>query len=1050
MRGYPTFPLTARRWLLTAVLLIIASWLTLLIQSLVSGGRTPFILFFPVVVLAGVYGGLWPAIVSALVGLVVTGLSWRTIGSSPPSPSSAALLLVLFAFSTSVIIAVSVRTRQLLDDHRRFKQQLTEAQASLEIAHVAARMVEWHWDIASGKIELSSSSREVFGISESIDDAWSLVRPAEPHIEDSIKKSLSEGHGYEFASRLIRPNTGEQRWIETQAVIHRNDAGSATRVTGVTIDVTDKYLAAEALRVSEERLRLALEGAQIGIWSMDPSGGVTHSSDTNLAIFGLAEERRVMANSAWATLIHPDDLNLVQNAWREAAQHVRSFAVEYRIKRPDGVERWIHTRGRFRPDTNESGFTGVGVSMDITDRKLAEQARDLAQRSLRDTIEEFETILKLAPVGIVISRDVYGSEIRSNSYADELLNAKGSGVTGDLFSDNTESTFRFVKDSQTLSTADLPLMRAARSGAGTSNELIELFANNERRAEILMSAVPLLDPRGKPRGAVGTMLDITTLRKLEAALQRREEQLRLATDAAEIGFWDVDPIHDTLVWPPRVKAMFGISPDKFISMADFYTGLHPDDRERVVEAFAAACNPEQRALYDTEYRTIGKEDGVIRWVAAKGRGIFNNEGVCVRVIGAAIEISQRKLAEAQLRRLNEHLEQEIQKRTSALLTAEEQLRQAQKMEAIGQLTGGIAHDFNNLLQGVVGTLDLIRRRPNDLQKVRSWAEAGLRAAERGAKLTGQLLTFSRSQKLEIKPFNLSDCLHEMRELLQRSLGPSVKLKLDINDDPNWVLGDLVQTEMAILNLAINARDAMPTGGDLCVSTQRCSMKHDPEISRGSYVLLSVMDSGIGMSSETLARAFDPFFTTKDVGKGTGLGLSQVYGAITQAGGTVRIESRVGEGTTVRMYLPETQVNAIAQTHTAPLADTLLKHVKLLVVDDDSDVRNFLLESLDSLGYDVVGAIDAEEAMAKFDQHGADLVILDFAMPGLNGDVIAQELRLRDPQLPIIFASGYADTAAVMAAVGSEAVVLRKPFSIDELNASIADQLSKRKAPSSDI
>jgi CheY-like chemotaxis protein len=362
------------------------------------------------------------------------------------------------------------------------------------------------------------------------------------------------------------------------------------------------------------------------------------------------------------------------------------------------------------------------------------------------------------------------------------------------------------------------------------------------------------------------------------------------------------------------------------------------------------------------------------------------------------------------------------------------------MEAVGQLTGGIAHDFNNLLGAVVGALDLIRRKPADIERVVRFAEAGLQAAERGAKLTGQLLAFSRAQRIELKPVVVATLVEGMRDMLARTLGPMVRLGLEMEGE-GAVLSDPTQLEMAVLNLAINARDAMPEGGALTITTRLRRIAEEAEIGPGEYVELSVTDTGSGMPPDVAARAFDPFFTTKGPGKGTGLGLSQVYGIARQAGGAVRIESRPGAGTTVRMLLPRTQAPPAAEEAGALPAEAPDRaSACILVVDDDPDMRRVLVASLETLGYRVLAAEDGPSGLAVLDRAGPDLLLLDFAMPGMNGAEVARLARQRRPGLPIVFASGYADTAAIEDAAGPEARILRKPFRMEEMQAVLAEAL----------
>ena len=541
----------------------------------------------------------------------------------------------------------------------------------------------------------------------------------------------------------------------------------------------------------------------------------------------------------------------------------------------------------------------------------------------------------------------------------------------------------------------------------------------------------------------GTALDITRERETQEALARSEELLRLAVENAEIGMWDMDVVNNRNYSHPRVKTMFGIPPEEDLPSEDFFALVHKDDAARVEAAYAAAFDPGKRATYDVEYRVVGRDDKIQRWIHAKGRGVFGDDGQCLRMTGTAIDITARKAIEQEIRDLNETLEKRVAERTAALEKSQAALQQAQKMEAIGNLTGGIAHDFNNLLQGLTGSLDLIRRKPENTERVRQWAEAGLQAAERGAKLTAQLLAFSRAQKLEQKPLNLSELLEGMRNLLGRTLGPSVRVELNLAPDEASVIGDETQLEMAVLNLAINARDAMPDGGTLTIATQRRRITQDSELAAGDYLELCVSDTGAGMPPDVAARAFDPFFTTKGVGKGTGLGLSQVYGMAQQAGGTARIASQAGRGTTISIFLHITS-NAAAQNLKSVERDfaPITAAATVLVIDDDPDVRRFLVESLDSFGYAVLEADSGPAGLETLERMAPDMMVVDYAMPGMTGVEVARQVRIKHPKLPILFASGYAETRALETVSDENTQILRKPFRIDDLQDAVVKALRR--------
>ena len=384
---------------------------------------------------------------------------------------------------------------------------------------------------------------------------------------------------------------------------------------------------------------------------------------------------------------------------------------------------------------------------------------------------------------------------------------------------------------------------------------------------------------------------------------------------------------------------------------------------------------------------------------------------------------------ADLEHANVRLRDEIGERARA----ENALRQSQKMEAVGQLTGGIAHDFNNLLSAVMGGLELILRRTKD-EQVRRLATAAIDATRRGAKLTGQLLAFSRTQQLTLAPIDLNALMAGMQDLLTRSIGPLVELRCIPAREPVWAMADANQLELALLNLAINARDAMPGGGRLTVTVDAAA----PD--GRSMARLSVADTGMGMPAEIVERAFEPFFTTKGVGKGTGLGLAQVYGIASQSGGTALLESEVGRGTTARLLLP------LLEGHVAGNRDDTAEQTSIplgragdvvLVIDDDPAVRGSLVEMMRSLGYRVLEAAHGQDGLDLLENAPyPDLMIVDYVMPGMSGAEVALAARRSHPTLPILFSTGYADTSALGGAL-ADVPVLRKPFRLAELASQVA-------------
>ena len=425
---------------------------------------------------------------------------------------------------------------------------------------------------------------------------------------------------------------------------------------------------------------------------------------------------------------------------------------------------------------------------------------------------------------------------------------------------------------------------------------------------------------------------------------------------------------------------------------------------------------------------------------------------------AAEHLDKRERAERELRELAATLEQKVFERTRDLASANDRLTaeiaereraearlvQAQKMEAIGQLTGGIAHDFNNLLTVVIGSLDLAHRRCDDKQVLRLVGNA-IQAAERGASLTAQLLAFSRRQRLSPATIDINKVITGMSDMLSRTIGPDIEIETDLEDQLWGALADPTQLEVMILNLVINARDAMPQGGKVAIRTRNIAEVPTSvvaDLDAGHYVAISVADNGPGMSPEVLARAFEPFFTTKEYGKGTGLGLAQLYGFAKQSGGVARIESKLGEGTKVTIYLPRSRGAAVTeaidhQEHRER------RNARILLIDDDADVRDVAAASIEELGYQVVAHGRAEEGLAGLVGDTFDLVITDIAMPGMNGVEFARRARGSHPSLPILFSSGYADVERFGDELARE-IILKKPFRIADLAARIGAVLDEAR------
>ena len=498
--------------------------------------------------------------------------------------------------------------------------------------------------------------------------------------------------------------------------------------------------------------------------------------------------------------------------------------------------------------------------------------------------------------------------------------------------------------------------------------------------------------------------------------RRAEDSLELALDAADMGSWTIDLATQLTHSSSRFSSIFGRADSTALDFDAMLEQFLPDDRHLVAQAFARAPHD---GFIDFEKRMKRDSDGVLRWVRIKGRTYYENDNP-VRLAGVVSDVTDQRLVE-------------------------DQLRQAQKMEAIGQLTGGIAHDFNNLLMVIGGNLDLLQDRVPADERSQRHLKSARHGVQRGATLNQQLLAFSRRQDLRVQAVSIDELITSFETLLDRAVGETVTIDIQRSAELWYCRTDPHQLETAILNLAINSRDAMPQGGKLTLSTsQRHFGIREAAIwgaNGGDYVAVVVADTGTGMLPDVLARAFEPFFTTKAVGEGTGLGLSQVYGFAKQSGGFVVIESELQQGTTISIYLPRAEAPDTAALHGHTKIEVKGQGTVLLV-EDDGDVRAVTSSMLRDLGYAVVEATCSREALALIDcQTPLDLVFTDVIMPGdMNGIDLAHTLRQRFPTLPVLLTSGYTAQRFVADDRLQGLELLRKPYTQVELSIAIQDAM----------
>jgi signal transduction histidine kinase len=542
--------------------------------------------------------------------------------------------------------------------------------------------------------------------------------------------------------------------------------------------------------------------------------------------------------------------------------------------------------------------------------------------------------------------------------------------------------------------------------------------------------------------------DVTEEHKTGVALRESENRLRLAREAAGFGVWDRDVAAGTLIWSDEQWRLHGLEPAPGgADMETWSRALHPEDREAMVTARLAAINEPGRP-FEAEYRVVWP-DGSIHWLQAKSNVTLGPANEVVRVVGFTLDVTASRETELRLRRLSNELEARVRAEVDAREVAQARAAQAERMQALGQLAGGIAHDINNVLQAASGALTLIQRRAGDEAATRRFARLASDAIDRGASVTRRLLTFGRRGDLRTENLDLGELVRSLHEILTYTLGGGVEPRVLLPDDLPRIVADKGQLETVLVNLATNARDAMPDGGELRITAEAETVgaypPHASGLRPGHYVRLSVTDTGTGMDAATLARAREPFFTTKASGAGTGLGLPMAYGFAEQSGGALTIESEPGCGTTVTLWLPRADDGPAAAVREGARPPARDAAARVLLADDEAVIREVLARHLEDAGYVVIAAADGTEAMELLANGGpVDALVTDLSMPGMNGIALIRAVQGRLPDVPAILLTGYAEDAAALALSGELAgrvSLMRKPVTdiqlLDRLGAMLA-------------
>jgi PAS domain S-box-containing protein len=933
----------------------------------------------------------------------------------------------------------------------------------LDLALTASGIIGvWDGDLIGGKVYGEPNFARIYGMDPAECAAgkplgyyFALMHEEDfPGAVASRTRMLAGEGDFAHEHRVFRPD-GSVIWVAARGRLFYDESGQPARFIGVSVDITERRQA-EARQAFLLRLQDALRGltapqdiltgaathlgrhlgaARIGYGEVQPDGETVLI--TNGYADGVPPVNGILAHAAFGphygamlragTPIILDDVladpKREPGAWETLG--TRALVVVPLIR--DGIYTGSLYVTHVKPyKWNTSDITLIEeVAARIWD--AAERGR--VEARLRESEERMRLVLDSTGLG-PWEYDVATKTVIRSARHDEIFGYESPVAEwgAKKFAQHIPATERPRIEAAFRATladgADLDFIAAMVKADGTHGWL-------------KVRGKPHYGPDGQITRLLGTVADITDRKQAEQdAIETAEKFERLA-QMMPCMVWSSLPDGSIDWFNDRVPEYCGKRREEM--QPDGWAPVHPDDIDSAVRLWKDALATGQP--YDAEYR-VRRHDGMFRWHITRAIPIRDADGAITRWIGSSADIEDQKSAELVLADMNAALEQQMRERTAELMAAEATLRQSQKMEAVGQLTGGLAHDFNNLLTGVCGSLELLETRlaQGRVHELGRYVHAAQGAAKRAAALTHRLLAFSRRQTLDPKPTDVNRLIAGMDDLIRRTMGPSIEVTVAGDANLGPVFADPNQLENALLNLCINARDAMPDGGRLTIETAQqtlaCEAAKKLELEPGDYVALSVSDTGSGMTPAVIARAFDPFFTTKPMGEGTGLGLSMVYGFVRQSGGQAQIFSEPGSGTKLCLYLP--RHDGAEETQDMQEEDKAAGRgdgETVLVVDDEPTVRMLVNEVLDELGYNALEAEDGAGGLDILKSHRRiDLLVTDVGLPGgMNGRQLADAALVLRPGLKILFITGYAESAVIGAGnLKPNMHIVTKPFALEAL------------------
>jgi len=956
----------------------------------VVNGRGLFLFAIPIVA-ASVLLRPWASFAAAAVcSAVVVFISLSVVRQGIPNIPVLLGFFVLALISWLAARSLEKALRDLSESEKQYRLLFENTAAGFGIADPSGRVIRSNKAISS----ITGYTPEELS---DIDLEDTYVDPSDR--ERLLEKLEKEGNVENFVVQLKR-KSGEKYWADlfVRPVIYEGRDALLTS----ELDITDLKKAESALRESERKLFTLLGNLQgmayrcryTAGWSME------FISEGCLELTGYAPDEIIHDRViSYEEIIHPEDREMVRENVAESMKTGKRFEIQYRIVTRENEERWVWERGLFvQADSGDEPEVIEGFITDVTDRVRAEQG-------LKESEEKYRLLFENADILV---------SVHDREGVCQLINTKGASFYGREPEDCMGMTFKELhREGEGVEEYLRRIKEVMRTGNSKEYEDEIDFAGKGVRS-LLSTVHPVRDATGEIKFAQIIAYDITERKKMEQALRESERQKELILNASSemVAYYDLDL---KVIWANRVSAESVGEAAGDLTGRNCYQIWH--QRDEPCEGCPVLRARDTGKAHETVLQT---PDG--RYFYLRGYPVFNEDGEIAALVEFGQDITERRRSEQEQKRL------------------QDQLNQARKMESVGRLAGGVAHDFNNLLTVINGHANLLVSNPEIPESLREELEEICRAGERAADLTSQLLAFSRRQILKPKTININMIVRNMQKMLRRVIGEDIRLIIDLDDDLFNIKADPAQMEQIIVNLAVNAREAMPGGGNLTIRTgnaklDRKMVEDNVEVEAGDYAELSISDTGEGMDESTREQIFEPFFTTKGLGKGTGLGLSTVYGIVRQSGGYVRVESRPEEATVFSIFLPRVEEPLESKQAAGGKKENQKGNETLLVVEDDQKVLDMTCRMLKSRGYELFPALGAEKALGIFRQHRdrIQLVLTDVVMPEKSGKELADEILSENPDVKVLFMSGYTDDAVLRGGVlKSETPFLQKPFTPDQL------------------